>query len=197
VNGSFHGGSVAHSPAGMKWILAIGFGAAPPGPRDQCNVPRSSRVFHLVRCERRIDFATVRPACPRFRKPTNRRPLKKSGTPSGNRRLFNGEAGVAEARVFHRHPAAEPHRHAPCGTRPEQDLQDILSRKARIDGKEVLSTPGNDHAGIATPVWPAMPSLHLSQRHKPRREIRRVAAEEQQFLPGQRLRDLAHLLALA
>jgi len=31
-------------------------------------------------------------------------------------------------------------------------IQDILSRKARLDGKEVLWLPGTDHAGIATQV---------------------------------------------
>src|ERR1700683_5675932 len=29
-------------------------------------------------------------------------------------------------------------------------IQDILSRKARMEGKEVLSLPGTDHAGLAT-----------------------------------------------
>src|SRR5579871_3516014 len=29
-------------------------------------------------------------------------------------------------------------------------IQDVLSRKARMDGKEVLWLPGTDHAGIAT-----------------------------------------------
>src|SRR6266498_1989901 len=29
-------------------------------------------------------------------------------------------------------------------------IQDILARKARLDGKEVLWLPGTDHAGIAT-----------------------------------------------
>src|SRR5881396_2020875 len=31
-------------------------------------------------------------------------------------------------------------------------IQDILARKARMDGKEVLWLPGTDHAGIATQV---------------------------------------------
>ena len=31
-----------------------------------------------------------------------------------------------------------------------QPIQDILARKARMDGKEVLWLPGTDHAGIAT-----------------------------------------------
>src|SRR5512142_2468 len=31
-------------------------------------------------------------------------------------------------------------------------IQDILSRKARMDGKEVLWLPGTDHAGIANQV---------------------------------------------
>src|SRR5579864_2023772 len=31
-------------------------------------------------------------------------------------------------------------------------IQDILARKARMDGKEVLWLPGTDHAGIATPT---------------------------------------------
>src|SRR6185437_10313952 len=29
-------------------------------------------------------------------------------------------------------------------------IQDVLARKARMDGKEVLWLPGTDHAGIAT-----------------------------------------------
>src|SRR4030095_10647087 len=29
-------------------------------------------------------------------------------------------------------------------------IQDVLARKARMDGKEVLWQPGSDHAGIAT-----------------------------------------------
>jgi hypothetical protein len=32
-------------------------------------------------------------------------------------------------------------------------IQDILARKARMDGKEVLWLPGTDHAGIATQRW--------------------------------------------
>src|SRR5678815_5506946 len=31
-------------------------------------------------------------------------------------------------------------------------IQDILARKAQMDGKEVLWLPGTDHAGIATQV---------------------------------------------
>ena len=31
-------------------------------------------------------------------------------------------------------------------------IQDVLARKARMDGKEVLWLPGTDHAGIATQV---------------------------------------------
>src|SRR5258707_6375665 len=31
-------------------------------------------------------------------------------------------------------------------------IQDILARKARMDGQEVLWLPGTDHAGIATQV---------------------------------------------
>src|SRR5437870_12781576 len=31
-------------------------------------------------------------------------------------------------------------------------IQDILARKARMEGKEVLWLPGTDHAGIATQV---------------------------------------------
>ena len=35
-----------------------------------------------------------------------------------------------------------------CGL--NNTIQDILARKARMDGKEVLWLPGTDHAGIAT-----------------------------------------------
>src|SRR5262244_1962288 len=31
-------------------------------------------------------------------------------------------------------------------------IQDVLARKARMDGKEVLWLPGTDHAGIGTQV---------------------------------------------
>jgi len=34
-------------------------------------------------------------------------------------------------------------------------IQDILARKARMEGKEVLWLPGTDHAGIATQVMVA------------------------------------------
>ncbi len=42
-------------------------------------------------------------------------------------------------------------------------IQDILSRKARMDGKEVLWLPGTDHAGIATQV---MVEKHLKKEEK-------------------------------
>ena len=42
-------------------------------------------------------------------------------------------------------------------------IQDILSRKARMDGKEVLWLPGTDHAGIATQV---MVEKQLKQEEK-------------------------------
>ena len=42
-------------------------------------------------------------------------------------------------------------------------IQDILARKARMDGKEVLWLPGTDHAGIATQV---MLEKHLKKEEK-------------------------------
>ena len=42
-------------------------------------------------------------------------------------------------------------------------IQDILARKARMDGKEVLWLPGTDHAGIATQV---MVEKQLKQEEK-------------------------------
>ena len=45
-------------------------------------------------------------------------------------------------------------------------IQDILSRKARMDGKEVLWLPGTDHAGIATQV---MVEKQLWKEEKKRR----------------------------
>jgi len=42
-------------------------------------------------------------------------------------------------------------------------IQDILARKARMDGKEVLWLPGTDHAGIATQV---MVEKHLKKEEK-------------------------------
>jgi hypothetical protein len=57
-----------------------------------------------------------------------------------------------QARVFHRHSAAQCHRHAAHGARPQQHHSGHPRRKARMDGKEVLWLPGTDHAGIATQV---------------------------------------------
>jgi valyl-tRNA synthetase len=44
-------------------------------------------------------------------------------------------------------------------------IQDILSRKARMDGKEVLWLPGTDHAGIATQVQ--VEKALKKEEHKP------------------------------
>ena len=47
-------------------------------------------------------------------------------------------------------------------------IQDILSRKARMDGKEVLWLPGTDHAGIATQT---MVEKQLKKEEKKSRTI--------------------------
>src|SRR5271168_60233 len=49
-------------------------------------------------------------------------------------------------------------------------IQDILSRKARMDGKEVLWLPGTDHAGIATQM---MVERQLKKEGKNRRDMGR------------------------
>src|SRR5271168_2117059 len=49
-------------------------------------------------------------------------------------------------------------------------IQDILSRKARMDGKEVLWLPGTDHAGIATQM---MVERQLASEGKNRRDMGR------------------------
>ena len=43
-------------------------------------------------------------------------------------------------------------------------IQDILARKARMDGKEVLWLPGTDHAGIATQMMSPCFSFHAQTR---------------------------------
>jgi len=50
-------------------------------------------------------------------------------------------------------------------------IQDILSRKARMDGKEVLWLPGTDHAGIATQVQ--VEKALKKQEHKTRHDLGR------------------------
>jgi valyl-tRNA synthetase len=47
-------------------------------------------------------------------------------------------------------PAAEHYRRAYAGPRAQQSIQDILARRARMQGCEVLWLPGVDHAGIGT-----------------------------------------------
>ncbi len=66
---------------------------------------------------------------------------------------FAADRGFAEAGVFHRHPAAECHGRAHLGHVLNNTIQDILARRARMLGKEVLWLPGTDHAGIATQTW--------------------------------------------
>src|SRR3984885_2573474 len=46
-------------------------------------------------------------------------------------------------------------------------IQDVLARKARMDGKEVLWLPGTDHAGIATQlqVEKALKKLEGKTKH--------------------------------
>jgi valyl-tRNA synthetase len=50
-------------------------------------------------------------------------------------------------------------------------IQDILSRKARMDGKEVLWLPGTDHAGIATQVM--VEKQVKKEEHKTRHDLGR------------------------
>jgi valyl-tRNA synthetase len=58
-------------------------------------------------------------------------------------------------------------------------IQDILARKARMEGKEVLWLPGTDHAGIATQAVVEKPSknralIRTSRRSRPRGFLDRV-----------------------
>src|SRR5271169_4403841 len=50
-------------------------------------------------------------------------------------------------------------------------IQDILARKARMEGKEVLWLPGTDHAGIATQVM--VEKKLRKEEHKTRYELGR------------------------
>ena len=63
---------------------------------------------------------------------------------------FVAEPALGQAGLFDCHSAAQRHRHADLGHVLNNTIQDILARKARMDGKEVLWLPGTDHAGIAT-----------------------------------------------
>ena len=63
--------------------------------------------------------------------------------------LFRPERGRGGA-VDDRHPAAQRHRHLHIGHALDNTLQDILTRHARLQGKDALWVVGTDHAGIAT-----------------------------------------------
>src|SRR3954469_3667557 len=54
-------------------------------------------------------------------------------------------------------------------------IQDILSRKARMDGKEVLWLPGTNHAGIATQV-------QVEKKHKKEEKISRRELGREKFI---------------
>ena len=92
--------------------------------------------------------------CLRFQKHTNRKRLKRSGTIFGwNQNCFTANPDSAQARAYSiviPPPNVTGMLH--MGHVLNNTIQDILARKARMDGKEVLWLPGTDHAGIATQV---------------------------------------------
>ena len=90
--------------------------------------------------------------CLKFPKPTNRSPSRTNGINSGSTRNAS-----SPTRAFPPKPAYSIVIPPPnvtgvltMGHVLNNTIQDILARKARMDGKEVLWLPGTDHAGIAT-----------------------------------------------
>ena len=54
-------------------------------------------------------------------------------------------------------------------------IQDILTRKARMDGKEVLWLPGTDHAGIATQMQVEKTLQERGAQNQARSRARRIS----------------------
>src|SRR6516225_7231731 len=63
---------------------------------------------------------------------------------------FRSTCGGVKAGIFDRDAAAEHHRHVDPRPCLNNTIQDILARRARMQGFEVLWLPGMDHAGIGT-----------------------------------------------
>ena len=57
--------------------------------------------------------------------------------------LFHGRPASRQAGLFHRHPPAQRDGHADMGHVLNNTIQDILARKARMQGNEVLWLPGH------------------------------------------------------
>ena len=89
--------------------------------------------------------------CLKFLKLTNRSPSRTNGISSGWTESFSSpiaqSAKPAYSIVI---PPPNVTGVLTMGHVLNNTIQDILARKARMEGKEVLWLPGTDHAGIAT-----------------------------------------------
>ena len=93
----------------------------------------------------------VKKLCPKFQKHTNRRRLRKNECDfwlKQNCFTANPKSLKPAFSIVIPPPNVTGMLH--MGHVLNNTIQDILSRKARMDGKEVLWLPGTDHAGIAT-----------------------------------------------
>jgi valyl-tRNA synthetase len=73
---------------------------------------------------------------------------------------YRANPASSQARFLHHcYPSPNVTGIPPLGHVLNNTLQDILARRARLQGMEVLWLPGTDHAGIATRVpWSNAPS---------------------------------------
>ena len=85
--------------------------------------------------------------CPR---PTIRTPLSQSGISAGWRRRLQADANSAKPAFSIVMPPPNVTGVLTLGHVLNNTIQDILARRARMQGFEVLWLPGMDHAGIAT-----------------------------------------------
>ena len=101
--------------------------------------------------ERLAEAAWIKTLCLKSRKPTNRKPWRRSGMTSGSTTIVsppNPNSPKPAYSIVIPPPNVTGMLH--MGHVLNNTIQDILARKARMDGKEVLWLPGTDHAGIAT-----------------------------------------------
>ncbi len=93
----------------------------------------------------------IAPPCPNFQKPTTRQRWNRNGTSAGSSAaIFKADASSAKPPFSIVIPPPNITGVLTLGHVLNNTIQDILARRARMLGYEVLWLPGTDHAGVGT-----------------------------------------------
>ena len=128
-----------------RCAIAIGLPRA-SGSSQRDDLPMLGFHFAIRRRPRIIPSR-----CPNCRKPTNQPPSNRSGTRAGSRPAdFRADAHSSKPAFSIVIPPPNVTGVLTLGHVLNNTIQDILARRARMQGFEVLWLPGTDHAGVGT-----------------------------------------------